>query len=428
MNRKTILVLYYTRGVYPLRNTIQTYLYCWRHYSRHDVVHVNIGLGFPETLISRLDIDVVIFNTIFLGMRWSPEIFRKFTARCTYLKELECIKIAMPQDEFLNTDLLNVFINDFHVTHLLTCAYEPDWPTIYDRIDRNKVKITTVLTGYLDPDTIRRIEQKKRQPRERDIDLGYRAWKAEYWLGAHGQHKVRIAEVCEKAGAQLGLKTDISMRVEDVLAGDSWFDFLLRCKATIGVEGGASVLDRTGEIRRKVDSYLKLHPTATFEEVKSACFAEEDHRIELACISPRHLEACATETLQFLVEGAYNGILQPWRHYVPIKKDYSNIDNVLTVLANTAEMKKITDAAYRDVIGSGKWTYINFVRDIERTIIDSASVLQRKHGAIAQRVIRRLINLRDEAGWLFIRFLSNQKRRRLAKYAYRIAVRLFPVD
>ena len=183
MNRKTILVLYYTRGVYPLRNTIETHLYSWRKYSKHHVVYVNVALGFPERLLRRIEIDVVIFHTIFLGMRWSPEIFRRFTAECFYLKDLDCIKIAMPQDEFINTELLNDFINEFGISHLLTCAYDSDWSSIYDKIDRKKVKVQTVLTGYLDPETLAKIEQKKQQVRNRDIDVGYRAWKADYWLG-----------------------------------------------------------------------------------------------------------------------------------------------------------------------------------------------------------------------------------------------------
>ena len=104
-------------------------------------------------------------------------------------------------------------------------------------------------------------------------------------------------------------------------------------------EVGASVLDKKGEIQRKVGEYLKSHPDATFEETKTQCFPADDHRLGLACISPRHLEACATETLQFLVEGTYNGILQPWRHYVPIMKDYSNVSEALNILYRPGSRK-----------------------------------------------------------------------------------------
>ncbi|MGH9960192.1 MAG: hypothetical protein ACREBC_24225, partial [Pyrinomonadaceae bacterium] len=126
MTKKTLLVLYYTRGIYPLRNTIKTHLYCWKRSSKHNVVYVNVAFGFPERLIRKLDIDTVIFHTIFLGMRWTPSVFRRRIEECSYLRTLNCVKIAMPQDEFLNTDLLNDFIVDFGVTHVLSCAYAED--------------------------------------------------------------------------------------------------------------------------------------------------------------------------------------------------------------------------------------------------------------------------------------------------------------
>src|ERR1700722_10735395 len=99
--KKTILVLYYTRGVYPLRNTIETHLYCWKEYSKHNAVYVNIAFGFPEKLLNRLKIDVIIFHTIFLSMRWSQQIFDKYTALVLPLAKIKCPKIALPQDEFI---------------------------------------------------------------------------------------------------------------------------------------------------------------------------------------------------------------------------------------------------------------------------------------------------------------------------------------
>ena len=419
---KTILVLYYARGVYPLRNAIETHLYCWRRYSKHEVLYVNVRFGFPKQLIERLRIDVILFHTMFLGLRWSPELFKKYARKCAALRSVGCVKIAMPQDEFLNTELLNDFILDYGVTDLWTCASEADWPLIYDRIDRSKVRMRTVLTGYLDEDTVARINRKKRLGIQRDIDVGYRAWKAEYWLGAHGQHKARIAGVFEAACRARGLKADISTRNEDVLAGDAWFDYLLRCRSTIGVAGGASVLDRRGAIRHRVDTYLATHPGATFEQTREDCFRGQDPTLGLACISPRHLEACATETLQFLVEGTFNGILHPWRHYVPIESDYSNVGEALGILAHEEKMKEITTQAYRDIVASQRWSYRHFVEELEREVIDPPA------GSVRARVLQRLIGAalrgRDRLSWQFIRFevwfLSRPARRRFARSVGRL--------
>jgi hypothetical protein len=397
MDRKTILVLYYTRWVYPLRDTIRTHLYAWRNYSRHRTVYVNVALGFPEGLVRKLAPDMVIFHTLFLGMRWTPSIFRKFTERCEVLKSMECLKVAMPQDEFLNTAMLNDFINDFGITHLLTCASEVDWPTIYDRIDREKVAMKTVLTGYLDHETVRRIERKKNK--KRDKDIGYRAWKAEFWLGDQGIHKARIAALFAEASREKGLRADISLREEDVLNGDAWFDFLLSCRATIGVEGGSSVLDREGAIKRRVDEYLARNPMATFEETRAQCFPEEDGKLALACISPRHLEACITRTCQILVEGDYNGVLRPGEHYVPLKKDYSNLEETLTILSDEERLEAMTAMAYRDVVASGRWSYEAMVRDIEGSCFERPKESEEKlpHGLLCA-----LLNVKDDLDWRFI--------------------------
>lgn len=399
--KKNILILYYSRGVYPLRDTIHTHLYAWKNYSKHRIFYVNIAFGFPEKLLEKIKIDVIIFHTIFLSIRWAPEWFVERTAMCSYLKTLDCIKIAMPQDEFIHTELLNDFINDFGVTHILTCSYEKDWNTIYNKVDLNRVEIQTVLTGYLDKYTVTRIQTMGDFPRI--IDIGYRAWKAEYWLGEHGLHKVRVAQVFEEAARNAGLSADISLEEKDVLNGDAWFAFLLRCRATIGVQGGASVLDRTGSIKAKVDAYLEKNPGASFEETRLACFFQEDNRLGLACISPRHLEACITRTCQILIEGEFNGILKPDVHYIPVKKDYSNVPEVLEKLKDMRFVEDMVERAYNDVVLSQKWTYESFVRRIEENIIEPGKELSAScPKALSEKILKAVTRL-DRQNWNRIR-------------------------
>lgn len=400
---RALLVLYYTRYVYPLRDTIRTHLYCWGRYSRHRVSYVNVASGYPAGLIERLAPDVIVFHTTFLSMRWTPEIFENHVALCSELKARRCLKIAIPQDEFLHSDLLNRFIRDFDVTHVLSTALEHDWAAIYDGIDRRKVAIRTVLPGYLDPGTLRRFERLKRRRAKRDIDLGYRAWRAAFWLGEHATHKVRVGQEFRELAAAHGLRADISLDEKDVLGGDLWLEFLVRCRAVVGAEGGASVLDRDGSIKTRVEHYLRAHPDAGFREVEQACFPGEDFRIFKACITPRHLEACAAATLQILVEGRYNDILLPWRHYVPVKRDYSDAAQALAVLDDPARASAITTAAYRDVVVSGLWSYPTFVADIEREIIERDAAPSAPW-TLRRRLAHFRLACRDHLTWWFTRF------------------------
>ena len=81
-------------------------------------------------------------------------------------------------------------------------------------------------------------------------------------------------------------------------------------------------------------------------------------------ISPRNLEACLTGTCQILLEGDYNGILQPDVHYIALKRDYSNLDAVLAAMKDESVRESIVERADRDIVASGRWTYRRFVQGV----------------------------------------------------------------
>ena len=134
----------------------------------------------------------------------------------------------------------------------------------------------------------------------------------------------------------------------------------------IGAEGGATILDGDGSFKRRTEAYLAKHPDATYDEVEAACFPGEDGRLQLYAISPRHLEACATRTCQVLVEGEYSGVLAPGEHYIPIRKDLSNLDDVLEQIQSDEQRRRLTENAYRDVVASGRYGYERFVAEVEQ--------------------------------------------------------------
>src|SRR5690606_11345715 len=128
------------------------------------------------------------------AMRWSRELFVQRTANVKRaLRDRPVPKIAVPQDEFINTDLLDDFLADVRASHVMTCASESEWGKIYPRTLETGCRFRTVLTGYLDDDTVKRVSGRLYQA-ERSIDIGYRAWRAEAWLGSWGRHKVQVAE------------------------------------------------------------------------------------------------------------------------------------------------------------------------------------------------------------------------------------------
>ena len=357
-----ILVLYYSLRP-RLRANLTDHLYAFRRYSGRRCVYINLAVRSIPTWIDRLDVDLVIFTTLLLALRWHPPTFRKLRAKLAPIRRLTCTKVAQPQDEFIYTDPLVEFLREFEVDHVLACAPESEWRNIYGSLVDGPTTFAHVLTGYLDPGTIKRIERMA-SDRPRRIDVGYRASRPSPSLGRHAQLKPRIGEVFAAAAPAVGLRADISMREEDTLHGDAWYRFLLDCRWTVGVEGGASLLDRDGALVVRCRAFLQQHPSASFEEVEAACFPGLDGHFRLFAISPRHLEACATRTVQALVEGAYNGILEAGVHYLPVRKDLSNLDEVLRDMSNEEVRTRLAERAHADIVESDRFTYPTFVRGL----------------------------------------------------------------
>jgi len=99
-------------------------------------------------------------------------------------------------------------------------------------------------------------------------------------------------------------------------------------RAVIGAESGSSVLDARGEIQRRIGRLLAEQPGLSFEEVDAQMPDGWDSYAFFA-MSPRHLEAVITKTAQVLVEGRYSGVLEPGRHYIPLRRDLANLDEAL---------------------------------------------------------------------------------------------------
>ncbi len=361
---RNVLILY-CNTTFPMRATIHDHLYAFREYGKSlRCYYVNLDLrGLPRYL-EAIAFDAILFHTTFLSKRWYPEVFREYQRKVEPLKRSGALKIALPQDEFIHTDILGEFIDAFEIDQVFSVAPESEWPKIYPSVNRERVRFETLLTGYLSDATLARIEALAAKHTSRAIDVGYRAWRAAAWLGRHGILKARIDDVFKEAAPRKGLVVDVSTDPADTFLGDDWYAFLLRCKYTIGVEGGASILDRDGALKAKTEAYTQLHPEAGFEEIEANCFPGRDGSLALFAISPRHLEACATRTCQILIEGDYNGILEADRHYIALKPDFSNLDEVLELVSSDHLRENVTRQAYQDIVQSGRYTYRHYVEAI----------------------------------------------------------------
>jgi hypothetical protein len=422
-----VLNVYYYKGEYPPRATIADHLYSFQKYAgQHNCFYLNVAVRRVPSYLKNVHFDLIVFHTIFLSTRWHRTYFRQLLRRLSRLKQLKAVKVALPQDEFLNTDLLCDFINEFNVDCVFSVAPESEWETIYATVDRAKVKFVSVLTGYLDDTTLENINRLAEAGEARSIDVGYRAWRGAEWLGRHGFLKAQISDLFQEQAPAKGLVTDVSTRPEDTFFGAAWYEFLLRCKYLIGVEGGASILDRDGSIREKTEAYVRAHPAATFDEIEANCFPNMDGSLKLFAISPRHLEACATRTCQVLVEGRYNGILEAGRHYIELKRDFSNLSQVLDVMAQDRLRAEITETAYREIVESGLYSYRSFVElVITRALDRGASSRLSSEQSEERPVAFHWMRVVDKLSWIAVMFhwyVAVPSRRRMRQ----LLVKIFP--
>ena len=296
--------------------------------------------------------DLCVLHTTFLShARWNYS-FDEFRRRMGWIASLRCPKVALPQDEYDHAWRIDEWLAELGVTSVYSCFGPDQWETLYPVLSQ-RAAFHETLTGFIDEDAAAALAGRIVPHAQRPFDIVYRARNLPYWFGSHGQLKHRIAEVVRSRAGDLGFRTDISTLPEDTILGDRWLDFLMSGRAVIGTESGSSVLDTRGEIQRGLSRLLAEQPDLTFDEVAAQMPSGWDSYAFFA-ISPRHLEAVITKTAQVLVEGRYSGVLEPERHYIPVRRDFSNLDEALERLNDVEAVEAMAERAYREVYLGGR--------------------------------------------------------------------------
>jgi hypothetical protein len=402
-----IILVLYTINYRDVRNTIAEHTFCFRKYLKNDLVlYLNIDDRIPF-YAKYFSYDAVLLHYTFLSQRFLNDK-KRWQRLINELKKFKGFKVAMPQDDYDGTDQLCYLFNQCHIKTLFTVFdKKEDYTKAYKKAKTLK-EIITVLTGYVDDMAVKRLSTMIKPFKERKIDIGYRARKLPYYFGKHGQLKHKIATLFLSRLKNSTVNYDITSTnkgsdKDNVFYDKDWYKFLLKCKAFLGCESGSSILDNTGIFKKKVLVYMEAHPKASFSEVQKKCFPNSDGEINCFVISPRHFEACMTKTLQILVEGNYNNILVPEKHYIPLKKDFSNYQSVVKLLKNQKYCEKIIDNAYKDIIISKKYHYSNFAKLVRNNIYKN---LKTKKDSLIDMILFQLLsfiyNIRNT--WTYYNF------------------------
>jgi hypothetical protein len=356
--KPTLLLVTYV-STNNLRQVQRNLIDCYNHHSKNfNIFTINLFYSDIMSLCTKYYWDVVIYHSSLIGLRFNRKRYLILTKKNNlyFLNIKAKYRALLVQDEFVSMDLVCTFINKYLIDTVFTVAPKSEIRKIYRAVNLKKIIFFKVLTGYVDTNVVKYVKNKK--IKKRPFWIGYRVHAETAW-GTFNLEKIEIGKLFKQYCEEKNLPHNIKFGAKNFFLGYNWIDFLLKCKVTVGIEGGSNILDWDSSHAQKIDSLKKKNLNLSKKEV--SLLEKNLSKINLKALSPKHLEACITKTCQVLVEGSYNNILKPWIHYIPLSRDYSNLKKVMKLVSDEKIIKKITDRAYNDIVQSRNYTYKSFV-------------------------------------------------------------------
>ena len=103
----------------------------------------------------------------------------------------------------------------------------------------------------------------------------------------------------------------------------------------------------------------EIDPKISFRYIFNNVLKKSNSHIQATCISSRHFDSIVTGTCNVLVEGNYSNLLEPDVHYINLKSDLSNYDEVV---------EKIMDHKFTEDIAKKALKHAERFHTIEKRI------------------------------------------------------------
>lgn len=351
-------------------NTIRDFCEAFDLFSRHHISYaaasrhsaLSSASAPGRTLPDFSDYDVVCIHYSVRVAFWDRSVDPKVLDA---LERFEGYKMLFIQDEYDNTEMARRSIVQLGINTVFTCVPEKDIPKVYPPEKCPGVRFVQVLTGYIPPalERMTRVTPLKDRPHH----VIYRGRSMHYVYGDLSREKIDIAKTVRAACLKRGQPADIEWTEEKRIYSWEWKRFLQSGRATLGTESGCNVFDLDGSIRQRIDQAMMEKPGLTYEEAKQY-FEEGNLGVRMNQISPKFFEFIAAGTALILYEGEYSGILQAHEHFYELRKDGSNIDEVLDCIADLSGLFEMVRRTYHDIVGTGKYSFRLLVDTVERQL------------------------------------------------------------
>ena len=358
-----ILLIYHHR-IYKDASTIKEHVSAFGKHSRFKVWSVNTEQGF-HAQIESLEFQVILlhYSLFGLGPFLLPDDFLAYIQ-----KSKTSYKIAFLQDEHQYWPKRSEFLNHYKIDCVYTLL-EPEFLKDTYQKHSNVPKYVYNLPGYVSDELIKLGKKFTKPDKLRKIDIGYRGRVLPFNMGMGAQEKAEIGIRFMENAAGLGLNLDIEIQEKKRIYGKKWYQFLANCRAVLGVETGVSVFDIDNIVYPAFEQLIARNPNISFDEVYNNLLIPHENKIYYRTIGPRHFEASALFVTQILYEGNYSGVMKPMVHYIPLKKDFSNFDDVIYMFRDKTLRCELTENAYRDLIISGLYSYRRFIDEFDQDLL-----------------------------------------------------------
>jgi hypothetical protein len=342
--------------------TTLEYLLALKNFTSYEVDYVHVTHG------AWLDFDIneydVVFHNYCARLCFDGYVSRHYEKA---LMNFRGLKILAVQDDYDRTATLHRAIRrlGFHV--VLTCIQSDFWPLVYPKSELPGLTIIQGLTGYM-PERLLERQFRITPLAHRGSWIAYRGRDIGARYGRLGFEKYEIGRRMKEICTATRVPHDIAMDNASRIYGDAWFEFLGSSRTMLGSESGSNAFDFDGRLDEAISAFTALHERPpTYQEFKSTLDLLEAP-FDIGQISPRVFECATMMTPMILFRGRYSNAIEADVHYIPLEKDFSNVEGILARLGDLEYLQGFADRAYRQLVASGAYGYRSLARLLEDTI------------------------------------------------------------
>lgn len=387
-----VLMLYDDRSAHV--STVAEHLEGFRKHSRHRFFFLPATefVGLADGKDARLDLSCYDALAIHYSVRVSVRGHLS-SGVAAAVSSYRGPKLLFAQDEYDNVETTRRWMERLGIDALFTNVPQDGLDFVYPRSRFARVDFIPTLTGYVPENPS--IDAFALPMAERKLRIAYRGRSLAHHYGALSREKYSIGVDVRRLAQARGLAVDIEVDEGKRIYGSDWYRFIGSARATLGTESGSNVFDIDGGLAKLAQEHAGL----PFEAFAERYLKEHEGLVRMNQISPKIFEAIRLRTALVLFEGEYSGAVRAGEHYIPLKKDYSNIDEVFARLEDVAFLEAMTERAYRDVIASGRYSLRRFVEGVDDYL--SRRALGRRRATILSVPVAAVYG--DEAAELLLR-------------------------